>query len=1113
MLTIFPTDSVAISMTATIWVGVLIVVFCHLRFGWTMSGLVVPGYLVPLLIARPLSAAVIVFEAAVTYGIVRSLSDGTGERGAWSSFFGRDRFFIIVLVSVLVRVVADGWLLPAAGNYLAAYYGLTADCRNDLHSYGLLIVALIANYFWTPGLRRGWLPFMAVVAATYGIVNYGLAGFTNLNLESLHFMYEDIASSLLASPKAYIILVTAGYLASRFKLRYGWDYSGILIPALLALLWHDPWKLASTVVEATGILAVGAVIVQRLASRGVVITGPRKLVLFFTLCFLYRLVVAHVSVHYWPQRPATDAYGFGYLLTTLLALSAHDKGIPVRVLRATLQTSMLGAVTGTLIGFALLHIPDPVPFVAPSPLPVRPTPYNTLHDTSAAEVLVEAKIELYRQHLGTRSVQPSAHELAVFTAAVQQILAWRSSDDEAVLNEASAKLATIAYDLTLLDDRYAYVHERRPGRGRGIYLIDLQSRQGLLVEVPAPLAEWSTLEAGGCLFRELHGRALAIAGMDTGSRNARTPTVLAWRRSLFNAFHRLLGRRNSLQVRGYSRDTRSLSSPAPGGNAADSLHNTLWIKRSLPRSLPLPDLKRQLQHCDLVWATTPLVNVVRDDSMAGFSELWLTRDARRRLRTRWLQIASAPVQDTTIVQVHTHLSTWLTAVKRGIARRATDLYVPATVEEMLYLDHEVVDPLLRWIARQRATRASSSSAAGELLPLDQAAAALGYRVAVIETPNAGPSYVALVEMEPRKRYWGTYLFRLGVAQPYVVHVPRPLFERNAFEIGCELFEQTRATGLLIAGAHPYANRDGSSNIMRFSNRTNALNLVHQVMIRQSGASPLMVIQTRAVRATIDTDIVISSSNGTMVPTHASALLQRLVTQLESEGLKTRMADGSRGTADYEAGLPAPTCQVDQGENKEMVTLWVSPALRGKYRSQESHRRLASACAAAGIPLECADLYSRLRSIGACAAPSDLPAALRRDILAFLDNLDVVRLSILTVHWHDYRFTSLLDVTSGQQFLLIARANGKVSDVVNVSGWVGPADRYGVMNGLEPTKLSAFVHSRAAWLRIRSGSRTTRAASAVGKTWRDVAAERPAWPRRAPAATAVSASIEPPDGTR
>ncbi|MCB1807573.1 MAG: hypothetical protein KDJ99_21205, partial [Candidatus Competibacteraceae bacterium] len=91
-----------------------------------------------------------------------------------------------------------------------------------------------ANQFWKPGLARGLLGLGVTVGLTYLIVRYGLMELTNFTISRIGYLYEDLASSVLASPKAYIILLTTAFVASRMNLRYGWDFNGILIPSLLA---------------------------------------------------------------------------------------------------------------------------------------------------------------------------------------------------------------------------------------------------------------------------------------------------------------------------------------------------------------------------------------------------------------------------------------------------------------------------------------------------------------------------------------------------------------------------------------------------------------------------------------------------------------------------------------------------------------------------------------------------------------------------------------------------------------------------------------------------------------------------------------------------------------
>ena len=61
-LPIFPEGSLASSVITTVWVGIFVITFFNLRFGWGMSGLVVPGYLVPLLLLKPWAVLAITVE-------------------------------------------------------------------------------------------------------------------------------------------------------------------------------------------------------------------------------------------------------------------------------------------------------------------------------------------------------------------------------------------------------------------------------------------------------------------------------------------------------------------------------------------------------------------------------------------------------------------------------------------------------------------------------------------------------------------------------------------------------------------------------------------------------------------------------------------------------------------------------------------------------------------------------------------------------------------------------------------------------------------------------------------------------------------------------------------
>ncbi|NVD44449.1 poly-gamma-glutamate biosynthesis protein PgsC/CapC [Qipengyuania atrilutea] len=351
-LTIFPEGGLAGSVITTVWVGVWVLCFFNLRFGWVLSGLVVPGYLVPLLIIKPLAGAIIIVEAILTYMMVWLFSERIG-RGRWPSLFGRDRFMGLILASIAVRLSLDGYVLPQLAEWLSANWNQQLDWRSDMQSFGLVIISLLANQFWKPGLSRGLFAMVVTVGLTALIVRFGLMELTNFRLSGVSYLYEGLASSILASPKAYMILVLTALYASHMNVKYGWDFSGILIPALIALQWYQPAKILTSFVEA-GIIYLIAIAVLRLpVFANITMEGARKILLFFNISFIYKLILGHAVVLAEMEVKTTDLYGFGYLLATLIAIKAHDKNIFGRLMRTTLQVSFVGAVAGNLVGLIL----------------------------------------------------------------------------------------------------------------------------------------------------------------------------------------------------------------------------------------------------------------------------------------------------------------------------------------------------------------------------------------------------------------------------------------------------------------------------------------------------------------------------------------------------------------------------------------------------------------------------------------------------------------------------------------------------------------------------------------------------------------------------------------
>lgn len=475
LLPVFPEGALSGSVITTVWIGVAVVAFFNLRFGWVLSGLVVPGYLVPLLIVKPWAAAVIFLESAVTYFLAWFFSEYLSRSGLWGSLFGRDRFFAIVLFSVVVRLVFDGWLLPDIGQWMNQELNLVFDYRNNLHSYGLVIIALMANLYWKTGFLRGLVPLFVTVGITFCIVRFGLMELTNFTISNLSYMYEDVAASILASPKAYLILLTVAFLASRMNLLYGWDFSGILIPSLLALQWYQPYKLLASFVEAFVILIVAGWLMQTRLLRNSNIEGARKLLLFFNVSFAYKIVLGYLLLQFMPEVKVTDNYAFGYLLSTLIAVKIHDKGIAARFTRATLQTSLVGVATASLIGFVLTLVP--LQGVWPNAAATNSTAgIEVRADARLAEQIRDDKVLLYQAQQSGAVVGALTGELETFGAALTALRTYLADGDGMQRDLAVDLLGAVGYQVLELEGRYLYLRERQPVRGWGLYVVDTQAQ-------------------------------------------------------------------------------------------------------------------------------------------------------------------------------------------------------------------------------------------------------------------------------------------------------------------------------------------------------------------------------------------------------------------------------------------------------------------------------------------------------------------------------------------------------------------------------------------------------------------------------------------------------------
>src|SRR5690242_19692827 len=109
MVTVFPRSGFDQSVTTPVLIGVLVSWFFTETFGWVFAGLVVPGYLASVFLLDPAGGVIDIAEAMLTYDVARALGEWLPRTGLLSRSFGRERFFLVLIVSVLVRMAVEGW--------------------------------------------------------------------------------------------------------------------------------------------------------------------------------------------------------------------------------------------------------------------------------------------------------------------------------------------------------------------------------------------------------------------------------------------------------------------------------------------------------------------------------------------------------------------------------------------------------------------------------------------------------------------------------------------------------------------------------------------------------------------------------------------------------------------------------------------------------------------------------------------------------------------------------------------------------------------------------------------------------------------------------------------
>jgi hypothetical protein len=814
VLELLPARGLDQSMLLPVLIGLMIVLFFTEAFGWVFAGAIVPGYLASVFIIQPVTGCIVLFESIVTYLIAIGLARLLSKSDAWTRFFGRERFFLILAVSLLVRMQDHAWFAPWVIGQIDTWFMTNYESEQEFYSVGLVLVPLTANMLWKPPLPRGLFQLGVEVGITYLIVAYVLLPYTNLSLSSVELTYENTAINFVGHAKAHIILLTTAILAAQFNLTYGWDFNGILVPALLALLWLTPLKLVATVGEAVVVLYLVRAFLRLPVIKHMDFEGPRKLVLVFTIAFVWKIALGFTLAPLFPDLKISDTYGFGYLLSSLLAAKMLGRKTVRGVLLPSVTTSMMGFVIGSAIGFVLELV---APASPPDRLASNPASTRLLRSPVGAMALARIQTEMLPVELD----QPSQAELHDHQRFWSKLALW--SEGLYVVAGASPGDAAVPDEVRNLGGalglQIAHVGRWTSGRGsdegieREVYVVleqELDVRRGwphaLIVPeargpvlvVPFPVAEAPVAEVAAVLCRWTDCRAVLSAGREQdepGTRVAARPLEIAMRS---------FPGRSAIVVRG------ELEPPGMGWWLADDLRDRVNQDPDRPPTLHLRGTPTEFRFQEL-WADELALSwelpeqplrLANTDDPIGVLEIPQT-ELDRVLLSELTERAVVQRADASVLEL-------LAADQREreAAGHAGEGWVPPSVAELAYLEQQLVGPLVRW-ARGGPLDPDSPGleAAGALSVLAGRASVIDYELVEIgdcETEAEALTSNCVVVLRDREppstSSWGTLVVRRGPAKPIALEAPRPHRERDSWRVAAELWQVMGARALLLAGA-------------------------------------------------------------------------------------------------------------------------------------------------------------------------------------------------------------------------------------------------------------------------------------------------------------------------
>lgn len=915
-LQLLPPRGLDQSILVGVLVGLIVLLILTEWFGWVFVGLVVPGYLASVFVITPAAGATVVLESILTFVIVRALSDGIARTDAWSPFFGRDRFFLIVLVSVIVRQASQLWLLEATLGRIDAALGVDIYAQQDFFSIGLVLVPLTANMFWKLSLRRGIVQIGVPVVLTYLVLRAVLLPETNLSFSLLELTYEDVALDFLGSAKAYVILLCGAYMAGRLNLAYGWDFNGILVPSLMALTWFSPLTTVVTLVEAVVLLGLTRLVLLLPGFRTANLEGPRKVTLVFVLGFFLKYAVAWYAAALHPAFDVAAMFGFGYVLTSLLAVKMLNLRAVGRVVLPTALVSLGAFIIGSAVGFVL-------DVIAPGDTRPAAPPGDTVATTRLADDPLG--LGMLARARARPDFPPdlrgglSGTVLSKYARLWRDIDRWLARGDDRPPGDLEARAQALGLRLHRLpgDDRPTFAlleAEERLHYQRGLDTALLRpGAGGPIIEVPRPRTEAPTAEAAAVLCERLSCRAVLWAGADSADGGVTVGDALAHPRATMHVAHLRLRSAPVLVLR----SDRQMAAGAAVLHLQHTLAREIDLRALWPEPLDIdwaPPPGGTLQ-----WHAAPRVAVLRAHPHA----------LRRVFATG--AAAVTDIADLSLADRAAYLADGASALR------------PASETELRAFE-QLIDQFL----------APAGDGPDPTGLLSRTAAVLGYRVTNL-ADGAGPGVGCriLEPADPSAPSWGVVARRRSGGDDLAVEVPRPRAEPGTYELGVGLWRTLEARFAYIApsagpGDDPTAVGAVATPLQAFHRSA------HRALLQGAG----LILQARGFGAwrPIDVDVVV----GLGAPVFDAGSLPPAVRDvLAVPSPVARVARGYRAADASQALYPLVAQGTPQLAHSRAIggtttaILWFSSRVRDRSRARAG-AAAARAAARVGLPRDATD---------------------------------------------------------------------------------------------------------------------------------------------------------------